>query len=217
MLKEACVETLEQCVRAQKQGADRIELCADLAQDGLTPSYELIKLAAERVDIPIRVMIRPRAGDFVYSREEIVQMKKDIDFCRSVGVEGVVFGVCTAQKTLDIEKISELARHSSPLKVTIHKAIDSCSDPVNELVLLKNMANIHAVLTSGKEATALEGSVLLRSLVTLAGDDIEVIACGKVTDKNLAEVHQRIGARAYHGKRIVGVLDDDEGISTTIL
>lgn len=206
MIKEACVETVEQCVMAEKKGADRIELCADLVHDGLTPTQEVIRQASQQLAIPIRVMIRPRAGDFIYSQEEVTQMKHSIDHCKAVGVEGVVFGACTSEETLDMEVIKELAEYAQPLKVVIHKAIDSCHDPVAELKRLKALKEIDGVLTSGKASTALEGKGSITSMVTLAGDDIEVIACGKVTDKNLPELHEMIRASAYHGKRIVGTL-----------
>ena len=207
MILEACVETFEQCREAQKRGADRIELCADLAQDGLTPSRELIKRAVEQLDIPIRAMIRPRPGDFVYSQGEIEEMKIAIDFCKSVGAEGVVFGACTKAKTLDLIIIAELAKHAFPLKVTVHKAIDTCHDPVEELKHLKELGTIDAVLTSGKELTAIGGKERLKAMVIMAEDQIEVIACGKVTHENLTIVHELIGAKAYHGKRIVSGLE----------
>ena len=206
MIKEACVETVEQCVVAEKKGADRVELCADLVHDGLTPNPEVIRQAFQQLTIPIRVMIRPRAGDFVYSQEEVTQMKRSIDFCKSVGVEGVVFGACTREGTLDSTVIKVLTEYAKPLKVTIHKAIDSCKSPLDELKRLKELKGIDGVLTSGKASTAMEGIASLRSLVALAGDNIEVIACGKVTDENLPALHKIIQARAYHGKRIVGPL-----------
>ncbi|TRX53359.1 copper homeostasis protein CutC [Fulvivirga sp. M361] len=206
MIKEACVETIDQCVRAQAQGADRIELCADLIHDGLTPSHELIRLAIDQLGIPIRVMIRPRPGNFIYSKEEVSQMKDAIDYCKSVGVEGVVFGACTSSETLDLDIITELTEYTLPLKVTIHKAIDSCDDPVDEVRRLKEIAGIDSILTSGKEATAIEGTECLKSMISEADDYLQIIACGKVTDENLTEVHDIIQAKAYHGKRIVGEL-----------
>ncbi|XOV92041.1 MAG: copper homeostasis protein CutC [Bacteroidota bacterium] len=203
-IKEACVETIDQCVRAEKNGADRIELCDDLANDGLTPPIHLIQQAKERLKIPIRVMIRPRPGDFVYSDEDIDEMKRSIGICKDIGVEGVVFGACTAENTLDLKTISYLVTTAKPLKVTIHKAIDSCDDPVQELINLQNLS-VDSVLSSGKAAKALEGVSLLSEMVQNAGD-IELIACGKVKDSNLAEVDSLVHAPAYHGKKIVGDL-----------
>ncbi len=203
-LKEACVESYDQSIRAERQGADRIELCADLANDGLTPSESLIRRVKETLKIPVRVMVRPRAGDFIYSDQEIDQMKRTITLCKEIGVEGVVFGICTKENQLDLSTISYLAAISKPLKVTIHKAIDTCDDPVSELLKLKT-TGVTSVLTSGKAATAKEGVKVLQEMVSKAAP-IELIACGKVTRENLDEIHQMIGASAYHGKKIVGDL-----------
>lgn len=204
-IKEACVETLEQCLQAEKNGADRIELCADLAYDGLTPALALIREAKEKLKIPIRVMIRPRPGDFIYSAAELEAMKASIRDCIVSGVEGVVFGVCRSAGELDLQALSDLIATSKPLKVTIHKAIDVCNDPVRELVRLKSLG-VDSVLSSGKAPTAKEGSSLLKEMVESAGN-IEIVACGKVTNENLTEIDQMIGAPAYHGKKIVGILD----------
>ncbi len=202
---EACVETLGQCLQAEQNGANRVELCADLASDGLTPSNTLIQQVKEKLKIPIRVMIRPRPGDFVYSVSELEEMKRSIKVCKEIGVEGVVFGVCTKNDELDIKVLSSLVEESRPLKVTIHKAIDTCKDPLSEVQKLK-IIGVDAILTSGKAGTAREGAVLLKKMVEESGN-IEIVACGKVTNENLPEIDQLIGAPAYHGKKIVGNLD----------
>lgn len=202
---EACVETFGQCVQAEQNGANRIELCADLANDGLTPPKALIQQTKEKLNIPIRVMIRPRPGDFVYSESELKEMKSSIRVCKEIGVEGVVFGVCTKDNELDIRALSVLVEESRPLKVTIHKAIDACIDALAEVEKLKTIG-VDSILTSGKAGTAREGSDLLRKMVEISGN-IEIVACGKVTNENLSEIDQLIGAPAYHGKKIVGNLD----------
>ncbi|MEL6562155.1 MAG: copper homeostasis protein CutC [Bacteroidota bacterium] len=202
-IKEACVETLTQAVNAERKGADRIELCADLSNDGLTPDDELIALVQKRVRVPVRVMIRPREGDFCYSDAELTTMKRAIDFCKNGGVQGVVFGVCKPDFTLDIETIRELAMHAKPLKVTIHKAIDTINDQVEGIRELSKLKLIDSVLSSGGKRTALEGIDVLKSMIENSGT-IQVIACGKVTDSNLPSLHGLLNADAYHGKLIVG-------------
>lgn len=202
-IREACVETLAQAVNAEKNGADRIELCADLRNDGLTPDQKLIETVCERINAPVRVMIRPREGDFCYSETELAAMKRTIDFCKNTGVQGVVFGVCKPDHTLDVGAIQELAIHAKPLKVTIHKAIDAGNNPITGIRELSKLNLIDSVLSSGGKQTAFEGVDALKSMIEYAGS-IEVIACGKVTDSNLAELHGLLKARAYHGKLIVG-------------
>lgn len=204
-IKEACVENLSQVVQAKKRGADRIELCDRLDLDGTTPSRQLI-VSAKETGIPVRVMIRPRGGNFVYTEEELIQMIVSIEFCKKAEVEGVVFGILKNDNGLDYQQIGKLAGIASPLKVVVHKAIDDTPDPVEAVKNLLLIENISAVLTSGGKPTAFEGQESLREMVKLMGDRMEIVAAGKITDDNIEEVHKQIGAKAYHGKKIVGNL-----------
>ncbi|WBL22879.1 copper homeostasis protein CutC [Zunongwangia sp. HRR-M8] len=203
--KEACVESLEEALRAEAFGADRIELCANLALDGITPDRNVIQQAKEQVQIPIRVMIRPRAGDFVYSEDEFLRMKKDIEFCHQVGVEGVVFGILNTDNTLDLDRISTLVAHSKPLKVVIHKAIDETPDILKATEDLVKIDGISTILTSGGKTTAKEGISTLKEMLAIADKKLEIMPAGRITSSNLGEMHKCIGARAYHGRKIVGV------------
>lgn len=205
-IKEACVEGLTQAINAEKNGANRLELCAQLDLDGLTPDENTIMAVNQLSDIPVRVIIRPRAGDFIYSDAEFIAMKASVLKCREIGVDGVVIGITTADNKLDIKRIAVLAQLASPMKVTIHKAIDAVENPLEELEKLLQVEGVSAVLTSGKGNTWLEGKELIRDFVKKAGNNIEVIACGKVTNKNLETVHEAIQAKAYHGKLINGEL-----------
>ncbi len=203
LILEACVETLEQCILAEKNGANRLELCADLSVGGLTPSRELLDSVMAAVKIPVMAMIRPRAGNFVCSAEEIEEMKRSILLCKTAGVAGVVFGCLTPDSRIDVAQTSELVRFALPLSVTFHKAIDETSDPVAATSPLKQIPGIQRILTSGGAATALEGQEVLRKMIEAAGEGLTILAAGKVTSENLADVHQAVGAKEYHGKRIV--------------
>lgn len=205
-IREACVDSLDQALVAEKKGADRIELCSDLQYDGLTPSENLISEAKKRLNIPVRVMIRPRSGNFVYSEQELLQMEKAIAFCRKVGVDGVVFGILKSDHTLDLNLISRLAVQAFPLKVVIHKAIDDTPDPVKALADLTKLGGIATVLSSGGAKTAQDGRQVLLEMIETSGN-IEVMPAGKITAGNVHELHRFLGARAYHGKKIVGVLE----------
>lgn len=205
-IKEACVESLEQALMAEKLGADRIELCSRLDLDGLTPSAGLIESVVRNVRIPIRIMIRPRGGHFVYSQQEVEHMILSIETCKTVGVEGVVFGAMTNDDYLAIDVIDRLAQCAAPLKVTVHKAIDATIDPVVEFDRLYLLNRIDAVLTSGKGATALEGIEVLQKMLARGDQYPQVIVAGKVTNENLKQLHSKIQSRAYHGKKIVGDL-----------
>lgn len=203
MLIEACVENLPQAILAERNHAHRLELCADLAQDGLTPPSELFRAVISQVTIPVRVMIRPRPGNFVYSGEEIDRMIRQIKWFRSYPVDGFVFGLLDGSGEIDLAGTERLVAAAKPFHVTIHKAVDATPDPVRTVKKLKKITGISSVLTSGGAQTALEGAPTIREMIAVAGTALEIIACGRVTADNLEEVHQLIGAMAYHGRRIV--------------
>lgn len=200
---EACVETLEQCMNAQRQGAQRLELCDRLDLGGTTPSEELIRAVKAAVNIPIRVMIRPRGGDFVYSPQELEEMRKSIMLCHQIGVDGVVLGILTPDNRLDMETMQPLIDLTKPMNVVIHKAIDETEDPLAEMDRLQSVEGVNAILTSGKQETALMGAALLRQMVANQ-KQVQIIAAGRITNTNLSEVQQAVGASQYHGKLIVG-------------
>ncbi len=204
--KEACVENLQEAINAEKNGADRLELCSSLDLDGLTPDQGLVEEVLENVEIPVKVMIRPRGGDFIYNRDEINKLREEIKNFRQMGVFGVVFGILNANAELDIEKIEYLSDLAKPLNVCIHKAIDVTSDPVTEIKNLKALNCVDSILTSGKARTALEGADLIKRMMVAAGEDINIIVAGKVTEVSLGQLHTIIGAKEYHGRRIVGKL-----------
>lgn len=206
-IREACVENLQQALSAETKGADRIELCSRLELDGLTPSNELILEVKNRLKIPVRIMIRPRAGGFVYTEEEISEMKTSIEFCKNAGVEGVVFGMLKKNGSLDLENIIQLAALARPLKVVIHKAIDDTTHPVEATKELIKVKGVSAILSSGGERTAFEGANVLREMIRLSEGELEIIAAGKITEDNILQIRKLIGARAYHGRLIVGSLE----------
>ncbi len=205
-IKEACVESLEQALNAEKLGADRLELCADLDLDGLTPATKLIKEVIAQVQIPVRVIIRPRAGDFVYSKAELDAMKTSIQLCKELGVAGVVFGVLKSDNSLDLVANGKLARAAKPMKTVIHKAIDYTPDPLEALKQVIHLKSIDTVLTSGGLATAFDGIETLKAMIELAGDELELMPAGRITNLNVEELHSILNANAYHGSRIVGEL-----------
>lgn len=206
MIKEACVETFEEALSAEKKGADRIELCADLHLDGLTPSVELMQKTCEKLKIPVMVMIRPRSGDFVYSEEEISQMKSDIDKAKNAGAFGVVLGLLTENNHIDVENTRLLAEYAKPLPVTFHKAIDLLADPVEGAKTLAEIPGITRILTSGGKATAKDGSDVIRKMKDAVAGKVVILIAGKVTSENLHEIENITGGTEFHGKKIVGNL-----------
>jgi copper homeostasis protein len=210
MIKEACVETFEEAMLAEQRGANRIELCSDLANDGLTPSPELLQKTCSALKIPMMVMIRPRAGSFVHSEEEINQMKAEIDRAKQAGAAGVVFGLLTPENTIDEKNTRLLAEYANPLSVTFHKAIDELENPVEGVRILKEIKGIKRILTSGGKATAKEGAETIRKMQEVAGESLIILVAGKVTDENVEEIQQLTGAKEFHGRRVVGDLGGSE-------
>ena len=206
MIKEACVETFKEAKLAEKRGANRIELCSDLANDGLTPSLELMKKTISELKIPVITMVRPRAGNFVHKRKEVEQMKKDIDTAKQVGADGIVLGLLTSDNKIDIENTRILADYANPLPVTFHKAIDELENPVEGVVELLKINGIKRILTSGGKITAAEGKAVIREMIKIAEGKITILVAGKVLDSNVKEIQKITGAKELHGRRIVGEL-----------
>lgn len=205
MIYEACVGDYNEGIKAFQQGATRIELCENLGVGGTTPSYGSIIRLSEDVDVPVRVMVRPRGGNFVYTPQEIEIMKDDIKLIKTTRAEGVVFGVLDKSNHIDINTTRELTELARPLKVTFHKAIDEVKDLVHGVKILKEIG-IDSILTSGGKVTVLEGASHIRDMIEAASGGIEIIAAGGITDKNIHSVKKFIPGEAFHGKKIVGEL-----------
>jgi len=203
LIFEACVETLEDALAAQKRGAHRIELCSALEQNGLTPSKELTMNCLEHLSIPVMAMVRPRGGDFVYSESEISQMETEIEFFKQSGVAGVVFGLLTKDDNIDIENTCRLAKLAFPLEVTFHKAIDYSTDVMKSFQELNGLDGITRVLTSGGKDTAWNGRLVLKVMNELRERRITIIAAGKIIPENREQIAGFTGVKELHGKRIV--------------
>ena len=206
MIKEACVETFEEALKAEQLGANRIELCSDLHLDGLTPSFELMQKSCSELNIPVMVMIRPRAGNFVYSAEEIRQMKKEIDRAKKAGAAGVVLGLLTKENKIDIPSTKLLTDYAQPLQVTFHKAIDELEDTVEGVTDLIKIKGITRILTSGGKATAKEGVDTIKKMIAVSAGQIIILVAGKVTSQNIEEIEKLTNTTEFHGRKIVGEL-----------
>lgn len=206
LILEACVESLAEAQKAQELGAQQIELCANLEVGGTTPSRDLIRQAKESLQLNIKVMIRPRGGNFVYSIEEIEHMKQTVLFCKSLHIYGVVFGILHEDNTLNTEQMIILARLAGPMEVTIHRAIDETPDILEAVRQLSQIPSINCVLSAGKAKTALEGASTLQKMIETANGKLTIIPGGKVTRQNLEELHNLVGSTTYHGTQIVGPL-----------
>jgi len=194
---EACVESLEAAVAAAAGGADRIELCVNLAAGGTSPDAETLAACLSRVAIPLFVMVRPRGGDFHYSAAERAGMVEEIWQVKAAGAQGIVTGALRPDATVDETLTRELMAAAQPLPITFHRAFDSCDD-VEETLETLIALGVTRVLTSGRAPTAPEGAATIAQLVRLAAGRIGILAGGGITGDNVAALVRTTGVREVH-------------------
>lgn len=193
---EVAVDSPDGLMAAIEGGADRIELCSSLALGGLTPSHGLMALAAE-APMPVRVMIRPREGAFVYSDADRATMMRDIDVVRTLRLAGIVMGANDANGGLDLEFLSDLAARAQGINCTLHRSVDLMPDPrlaVDQAIAL----GFSTILTSGGANTAMQGLENIAAMRTRAGARIEIMAGGGVTPDNAQLIVRQTGIHWLH-------------------
>lgn len=185
------------CSIAQAMGASRIELCANPEEGGTTPSFGMIEQAKKTCSIPVFPIIRPRGGDFLYTKEEFEAMKTDIKNCLSIGCEGVVVGMLMANGQVDVERTSELVNVAGNMEVTFHRAFDRVADPLESLEKIIAIG-CKRILTSGLHKSALDGKQILMQLVEQAAGRIDIMLGSGVRANNVVELAVATGAKAFH-------------------
>lgn len=205
VIVEAAVDTFDGAMLAQAAPVQRIELCGPLHDGGTTPSAGLIARCSEKLLTSVNVLIRPRAGNFVYTDDEIEIMKKDIAVARELGVDGFAFGALTPEGDIDVANMADLIAVATPLRVVFHRAFDSARDPDEALELLVSL-QVNGVLTSGGAPTALAGMERIRSLVDRADRRIRVIAAGSITRENVRRIATETHVTAVHGRAFEGLV-----------
>jgi copper homeostasis protein len=197
-LFELCADSLEAARAAQAGGADRMELCEDLAISGVTPSTALMTAVLREVSIPVHVLIRPRGGDFVYSAAEFEQMRGEIEQAKTAGASGIAVGILFLDSSVDVKRTRELVQLARPMKVTFHRAFDEVRDQRKALedVIL---TGADSLLTSGGAPDVLTGAEQIGRLQRQAGERLEIMAGGGLRLTNLAEVVRRSGVTCLHG------------------
>lgn len=194
---EICVDSPDGALAAERGGADRVELCANLMEGGTTPSAGAIKTARSRIQIGLHVIIRPRGGDFLYTDSEMDVMREDIRVAKNSGADGVVIGCLCANGDIDKDRTAELIRLARPLKVTFHRAFDMCRDPSGALETLIELG-IERVLTSGQESSCMEGLEQIAHLNRQARDRIIILPGGGITLRNAARIVEATGVVELH-------------------
>lgn len=197
MLIEACIDSVDDALAAETAGAQRLELCANLAEGGISPSAGLVKTVVSKSSIPVFVMVRPRGGDFLYSGSEIEVMLRDAAAIRGYGAHGVVSGALNANATIDEEATAALIEAAHPLAFTFHRAFDFTRDLRESLDVLLALG-CSRVLTSGGAATAYEGRETLTQLCRQGAGRVTIMAGGAVRANHIAELAASTGIREFH-------------------
>lgn len=198
---EACVGNYVEAVLAEKKGANRIELCDNLLQDGTTPSFGTIKKVINDVKVPVMVIIRPRGGNFEYSKDEADIMLEDIRISKELGAYGVVIGALKGDK-IDLELTKKMVEAAKPLSITFHMAFDSVSNKKEAIDFLVSL-KVDRVLTKGGNSNAMEGKDSLKGLVEYAENRISIMPGKGVTKENRDYLLKYTGAKEIHGTKIV--------------
>jgi len=194
---EVCVESPEGVRAARAGGAQRAELCCALGAGGLTPSHGCVAAAVAVGGIEVVVLVRPRGGDFVHGEEELALMERDVACARQMGAAGVALGCLTPGGEIDEAGCARLIRCAGPLGVTFHRAFDFVREPEPALECLVRLG-VARVLTSGQEASALEGRACIARLVRAARGRIQVVAAGGVRAEHARELVRATGVDALH-------------------
>lgn len=197
VLVEVAVDSVESAQAAQGGGAERVELCAGLSEGGTTPSAGLMAVCRQRLAIPLFVLIRPRAGDFLYSAAELEVMRSDIAVARDAGADGIVTGALGGDGTVDVDHTRALCEAAHPLPVTFHRAFDFTRDAMEALAAVAS-TGVTRILTSGRAATALDGIVTLTALVRAAPRGMTIVAGGGVTEDNVTRIVSATGVQEVH-------------------
>ncbi|MCC0647699.1 copper homeostasis protein CutC [Clostridioides sp. ZZV15-6598] len=188
--------TVEDAKIIEDCGADRIELVSALTEGGLTPSFGLIESVVNSVKIPVNVMIRPHAKSFVYSKEDINIMLKDIDIVKKIGANGIVFGMLDKYNNIDEESLNFLLQYCDNLDVTFHRAIDE-SNTIESVNILKDYDRITNILTSGGKGSIRDNTKVIKDMM-LNSNNIKILLGGGLNFNNIVEIKEVTKANNFH-------------------
>jgi copper homeostasis protein len=194
---EICVESIDLAVEAERGGAHRIELCSQLSLEGLTPTIDVIQQARKQISIPIHVMIRPRDGDFCYGDREFARMEDEILAAKRLAMDGIVLGILSPNRTVDVARTRKLVELAHPLPVTFHRAFDQTADLFQALEDVI-CAGAKRILTSGGRERAVSGLRALEKLTARAGNRIIIMPGGGINERNVRRIARAVALRELH-------------------
>lgn len=190
--------------------ADRLEYCADLRSEGLTPNMGELRELVDSSEIPVFSMIRPRPGDFVHAEHELATMERSIEEARDAGAQGVVLGVLNDQNEIEVHAMRRLLRRCEGLEVTFHRAFDGVVDKLRALEILMDLG-LDRLLTTGGPASAWEGREMLRDLVSTARERLIVLPGGGVRQDHVHALLEFTGAREVHSSQVLDLAHPTSG------
>ena len=199
---EACVGNYNEAIKAENLGANRIEFCDNLSEDGTTPSFGNIKKTINTLKIPVMVIIRPRGGNFEYSEDEVEIMIEDIKMCKDLGAYGVVIGALKRDK-IDLDITKRLVEAAKPMKITFHMAFDEIADKKEAIDQLVDLGVDRILTKGGRGGNALIGRDAIKALIKYANDRIIIMPGKGVNKENREYIMEYTGAKEIHGTRIV--------------
>jgi copper homeostasis protein len=194
---EICITNAESALEAQSAGADRIEICGNLLQGGITPSVSAVEIIRKNLKIDVNVMVRPREGDFIYDDIDFDIMLRDIRYFKRAGADGIVTGILKKDGSIDYKRCRELVRIAKPMSVTFHRAFDLTPDPYESLDRIIK-CGFDRILTSGGKKSAFEGRKLIKGLIQKAGDRIFIMPGAGINDRNAIDIIDYTGAKEIH-------------------
>ncbi len=189
---------LDDAIKIEKNGGDRIELISALTEGGLTPSYGLIKKVLENVNIPVNIMIRPHAKSFTYSKRDIDTMIEDIEMVKKLGANGVVLGIMDGNRNVDEENLKLLLRHTGELEITFHKAIDESVNIIKSISILKKHHQIKRILTSGGVGNIEDNLDTINKMISESNNKVILMLGGGLTFDNVEYIINTTKAREVH-------------------
>lgn len=194
---EACVDSVQSAIEAEKGGADRVELCGNLIIGGTSPEKSLVEQIKKHTNLEIRALLRPRFGDFCYDEYEFEMMKADVQMYRELGVDGIVTGILTPDGTLNMQRMKELVSLAGNMDVALHRAFDVSWDPYVTLEQAISLG-LKTILTSGQMNSAWAGRDLLANLVESSEGRIEILAGAGITPEIIEKLIPYTKVNAYH-------------------
>ena len=208
---EVAVFNYVSVVAVKEAGADRIEVCGNYGYGGLTPSADFVRKTRELEGICVFVMIRQRADNFIYSKNDIEKMMKDMEMFKEMGVDGFVFGALDGNRRVEKTIAKEFITMANPLPVTFHRAFDICDnlDKAAEDII---ECGFKRILTSGGEKNAFDGMFLIRDLILKYGNDIIIMPGGGIRKNNVMEIENVTKAKEFHTAGLRKIFDSNEPV-----